>query len=343
MSRNGLIPQANSQEDTKNSRIAKTAEDTKVTTTFPFMLDTTKPLALICGDPAGVGPEIIARWLLSAPANPKNVVAVGPRRWLDSLPCPGIAVGPKDFTLSPGQPSKDGQRIAWDALETAAAGCRENQFSAVVTGPVNKARLAEIGYPFPGQTEFFANRWDGHPVMAFAGGRMKVVLATWHIPLANVSAALTPELLTRTAAAADFLARRTASNTAASTLPRIGVCGLNPHAGEEGLLGSEEHDYLDPILDKLRTRHPGLSRCLPGDTVFHRHLQGEFDVVIALYHDQGLAPLKTLEFDQSVNLTLNLPFLRTSPDHGTAYALAGKGTASLSSWHNAVQLARLLS
>ncbi|MDR2845180.1 MAG: 4-hydroxythreonine-4-phosphate dehydrogenase PdxA [Puniceicoccales bacterium] len=297
-----------------------------------------KPLALLCGDPAGVGPEIIARWLAAAPENRVGVVPVGPQAWLDTLPVRGVAVGKKDFTPVPGQPDDAGQRVAWDALEAGAVGCREGTFGAVVTGPVNKARLAHIGYPFPGQTEFFADRWDGLPVMAFAGGRMKVVLATWHIPLGAVGGALTPELLERTVAAADFLAR----GTGAVGTPRIGVCGLNPHAGEEGLLGDDERDRLDPWLDVLRKRFAGLSRCQPGDTVFRRHLLGEFDVVVALYHDQGLAPLKTLEFEQSVNLTLGLRFLRTSPDHGTAYALAGTGAASVASWENAVSLARRL-
>jgi 4-hydroxythreonine-4-phosphate dehydrogenase len=120
------------------------------------------------------------------------------------------------------------------------------------------------------------------------------------------------------------------------------VCGLNPHAGEDGLLGGEERDFIDPALDRLRARHAGLSRALPGDTVFGRQLRGEFDAVIALYHDQGLAPLKTLEFDEAVNVTLGLPFVRTSPDHGTGFDIAGRGAASARSFGNAVRLAREL-
>ncbi|HZP59350.1 MAG TPA: 4-hydroxythreonine-4-phosphate dehydrogenase PdxA, partial [Opitutaceae bacterium] len=137
--------------------------------------------------------------------------------------------------------------------------------------------------------------------------------------------------------AADELAR--ADGIAA---PRIGVCGLNPHAGEGGLLGDEEQRLIDPILDRLRMAHPGLSRCEPGDTLFARALRGEFDVILALYHDQGLAPLKTVEFDESVNVTLGLPFVRTSPDHGTAFGIAGQGKASPRSFTNAVNVARRL-
>jgi 4-hydroxythreonine-4-phosphate dehydrogenase len=309
------------------------------TASVPAAAPRRAPLALLCGDPAGVGPDIIARWLAAAPENRAGVVPVGPRAWLDTLPVPGLAVGAADYAPAPGVPDDAGQRVAWDALEAGAAGCRASVFGGVVTGPVNKARLARIGFPFAGQTEFFADRWGGRPVMAFAGGAMRVVLATWHIPFAEVPRALTPALLARSVDAADRLAR----TLGAAAPPRIGVCGLNPHAGEEGLLGNDERDRLDPCLDALRREHPRLSRCQPADTVFRRHLQGEFDVVVALYHDQGLAPLKTLEFEQSVNITLGLPHARTSPDHGTAYALAPARTASLTSWDNAVRLARILS
>ena len=300
-----------------------------------------RPLALLCGDPAGVGPEIIARWLAASPANCRNVIPIGPRAWLDTLPTGGLAVGDADYVATPGKPDPAGQRVAWDALEAGADGCSRGVFSGVVTGPINKAQMAGIGYLFPGQTEFFAAHWGGEPVMAFAGGRMRVVLATWHIPLAAVGPALNPALLKRTVVAADFLARGL-GNLIGDRYPRIGVCGLNPHAGEGGLLGTDEHERLNPWLESLQDTHPGLSFCLPADTLFRRHLQGEFDVVVALYHDQGLAPLKTLEFEQSVNLTLGLPFLRTSPDHGPAYEIAGTGRASLFSWDNAVSLARFL-
>lgn len=296
-------------------------------------------LAFTCGDPAGVGPEIIAAWLAAHPAEAADVAVIGPARWLDTLPACGakIAVGLEDFSATPGRPDGDGALLAWAAMERAAAGTQAGEFSGVVTGPVSKERLAAIGYEFPGQTEFFAARWGGEPVMCFGGGRLRVALATWHVPLVEVPQQLGPQLLHRTIAAADQLAR--ADGIVA---PRIGVCGLNPHAGEGGLLGLEERDFLNPALAKLRGEFPGLSLCQPGDTLFARALRGEFDVVVALYHDQGLAPLKVIDFDDSVNITLGLPFVRTSPDHGTAFGLAGQGRASARSFANAVATARRL-
>lgn len=294
-------------------------------------------LAITCGDPAGVGPEIIATWLAAHPAEAAKVAVIGPPRWLETLPAIAekIPVGLDDFVAKPGQPDADGALVAWAAMERAAAGCQTGAFAGVVTGPVSKARLAVIGYEFPGQTEFFAARWGGEPVMAFCGGKLRVVLATWHVPLAEVPQLLGPQLLRRTVAAADLLAR-----TEGVAHPRIGVCGLNPHAGEGGLLGEEEKDFINPALAKLRGEFPGLSLSLPGDTLFARALRDEFDVVVALYHDQGLAPLKTVDFDEAVNVTLGLPFVRTSPDHGTAFALAGHGRASARSFGNAVTVAQ---
>jgi 4-hydroxythreonine-4-phosphate dehydrogenase len=296
-------------------------------------------LAFTCGDPAGIGPEIIATWLAAHPAEAADVAVIGPMRWLETLPAGAqhIPVGLEDFAARPGQPDGDGALVAWAAMERAAAGCTSGEFSGVVTGPVSKERLAAIGYPYPGQTEFFAARWGGEPVMCFCGGKLRVALATWHISLHEVPRELGPNLLQRTIAAADRLAR---SDGIAA--PRIGVCGLNPHAGEGGLLGREEIDLINPALAHLQSQFPGLSLCLPGDTLFARALRGEFDVVVALYHDQGLAPLKVIDFDEAVNVTLGLPHVRTSPDHGTAFGLAGQGKASGRSFANAVTVARRL-
>jgi len=303
------------------------------------------PLAITCGDPAGVGPELIERILTSEElrvdfANGESVrfALIGPRAWLDTLPdfVGKIAVSDSAFRAQAGVPSEAGARVALEAMECAAAGCVSGRFSGVVTGPASKAELAKVGYPFPGQTEFFAARWGEEPVMGFVGERLRVVLATWHVPLAEVPNRLSESVIERTVAAAAQLAPK--KDTA-----RIAVCGLNPHAGEGGLLGVEERDFLNPILAKLSARYPGLvPQCLPGDTVFARALRGDFDVVVALYHDQGLAPLKTVDFDTAVNVTLGLPFVRTSPDHGTAFDLAGKGRASPRSFANAITLAQRL-
>ena len=322
-------------------------------------------LAFTCGDPAGVGPEIIATWLVAHPTEAADVAVIGPARWLETLPACGvkIGVGLEDFSATPGKPDGDGALVAWAAMERAAAGCVSGEFSGVVTGPISKERLAAIGYEFPGQTEFFAARWGGDPVMCFCGGKLRVALATWHVPLIEVPQLLGPQLLHRTIAAADQLARafgpcrarspNPAANVAATSaerrgqetppyIPKIGVCGLNPHAGEGGLLGLEERDFINPTLERFRGEFAGLSLCQPADTLFGRALKGEFDVVVALYHDQGLGPLKVIDFDESVNVTLGLPHVRTSPDHGTAFGIAGQGKASATSFTNAVAVARRL-
>ena len=295
------------------------------------------PIAITCGDPAGVGPELVAAWLQAHPELAATVVPIGPADWIAQLG-QGLAVGPRDFVSRPGRPDETGQLIAIEAMELAARGTTGGRFAAVVTGPVNKKGLASVGYVFPGQTEFFASRWVGEPVMAFAGGRMTVGLVSWHIPLAEVSRAVTGADLRRTVLALVALRRKLGD-----ARPRIAVCGLNPHAGEGGLLGKEDDAVLRPAIQALRAEGHDVSGPLPGDTVFHRHLQGEFDAVAAIYHDQGLAPLKTVDFATSANLSLGLRHTRTSPDHGTAYDLAGQGKADRGSFDSAVRLARLLS
>jgi 4-hydroxythreonine-4-phosphate dehydrogenase len=195
-----------------------------------------KPLALTCGDPAGIGPEVVEAWLRTTGEDAREVVAIGPARWLAGLPLPPerrIAVGDAAYAAVPGRPDPAGARLAWAAMERAAAGCLAGEFSGVVTGPVAKAELARVGFPHAGQTEFFASRWPGDPTMAFCGGRLRVALLTWHIPLTQVATHLTPRELERTVAAAAELARADGVSE-----PRIAVCGLNPHAGEEGLLGA---------------------------------------------------------------------------------------------------------
>jgi 4-hydroxythreonine-4-phosphate dehydrogenase len=297
----------------------------------------TLPIAVTCGDPAGVGPELIASWLKAHPNSSTSVVPIGPADWIARLG-QGIAVGPKDFATRPGKPDDAGQLIAIEAMEMAARGATGGRFAAVVTGPVNKKGLAGVGYVFPGQTEFFASRWSGEPVMAFAGGKMTVGLVTWHIPLAEVPRAITGADIRRTVHALISLRMKLGDRR-----PRIAVCGLNPHAGEGGQLGKEDDAIIRPAIEALRAEGHEVVGPLPGDTVFHRHLQGEFDAVAAIYHDQGLAPLKAVDFSTSANLSLGLKHVRTSPDHGTAYEIAGQGKADRGSFDSAMRLARLLS
>ncbi len=299
------------------------------------------PLAITCGDPAGIGPEVIEQMLCEDKLRGSDCVVVGPEPWGQAMSnlC-GVnfqAVGDPNYIAQPGTPSIDGAGLALQAMAAAAAGCREGRFRGVVTGPVSKHWLQQAGFPFPGQTEFFADVWGGEPTMAFVGKELRVVLATWHIPLREVSEALDALCLEKAVRRAHALAQQLGAAS-----PRIGVCGLNPHAGEGGILGREELEVLDPTLARLRSAMPGLSKCLPGDTVFHRQRLGDFDVVVAAYHDQALAAVKTLEFDAAVNLTLGLPFVRTSPDHGTAFDLAGQGKANPSSFAAALALAREL-
>ena len=297
-------------------------------------------IALTCGDPAGVGPELIAHWLASHPQTAVSLCPIGPASWIENLPVEGLATAAGPGPHKPGSPTEAGAKAAWEAMEIAAEGCKDGRFKAVVTGPVSKEHLRKVGFSWPGQTEFFATRWGGQPTMAFSGERLKVVLATWHEPLIAIPAGFRrkPDLLDRAVLQAVHWMQREGHPE-----PRVAVCGLNPHAGEAGLLGDEERDLLDPRLNELRKSHPGLSPCLPADTVFYRLLEGEFDVAVALYHDQGLIPVKTVEFHRAVNLTLGLPYTRTSPDHGTAFGLAGKGIARPDSLDRAIELAQQLS
>ncbi len=303
--------------------------------------DSKLPLAITCGDPAGIGPEVIEQALRADGLKGSDCVLVGPRSWTVPLAAAldiGFEpVGSEDFILEAGEPSVAGASVALEAMHRAAFGCREKRYRGVVTGPVSKHWLQLAGFRFPGQTEFFADAWGGDPTMAFVGQALRVVLATWHIPLREVPDALDAACLEKAVRRAYSLARQLGALE-----PRIGVCGLNPHAGEGGILGREELEVLDPVLDRLRKSMPGLSKCLPGDTVFHRQRQGDFDVVVSAYHDQGLAAVKTLEFDAAVNLTLGLPYVRTSPDHGTAFDLAGQGKAKPSSFAAALAVAREL-
>ena len=295
-------------------------------------------LILTCGDPAGIGPEIIARWAEENAGLAERVTVAGPASWLERTPSLAafrrLPVGSPAFAAIPGQPTEEGAATALAAMEEAAAGCQRGDYRAVVTGPVSKIWMQRAGFPHPGQTEFFEARWGGQAVMGFTGGGLRLALATWHIPLREVPSALDETKLERAVRAAGKLAALDGIDR-----PRVAVCGLNPHAGEEGLLGTEEVDWIEPALRRWRHDRPELRGPLPGDTVFWRARQGEFDAIVALYHDQGLAPLKAVAFDEAVHITLGLPHLRVSPDHGTAFSIAGKNQAAHRSLTQAVALA----
>lgn len=282
-------------------------------------------IAVTAGDPAGVGPELLRTALASELLNKA---------------CDFEWIG-EATEATPGIPSIKTAKAAFDALEEAAAGALAGRYAAVVTGPIHKARMREVGFDFPGQTEFFASRCGVSDfTMCLTGGPLTVALVTAHVPYSAVPAMLTPPAIQRTALhLADFLSLRQQHKGTASP-PRIAIAGLNPHAGESGLLGDEETQLIVPIVSTLNQDG---SATFTGpwspDTVFYRASIGEFDGVVCMYHDQGLIPLKLIAFHEGVNVTLGLPFYRTSPDHGTAFEIAGKGVADAGSMLSALNLA----
>ncbi len=296
-----------------------------------------RKIALTVGDPSGVGPEIIEAFARENCQYADKICVIGPKFLLDRLPreFSGLKIGKDSFHAVPGKPSREGALVAFDALEEAARGCINGNYTAVVTAPISKVQMRGVGFNFPGQTEFFEARWGGRAVMCFAGERLLLSLATWHIPLSEVSSCVNFDNFSAAVKSAAFLANKMRG----IANPRIAVCGINPHAGENGIIGSEEVERINPWVESLRSEYPNLSYALPPDTVFMRALKGEFDSIVSMYHDQGLAPLKALEFDKAVNVSLGLRHIRTSPDHGTGFDIAGKSKASYSSLKSAVDCA----
>jgi len=281
-------------------------------------------VGITLGDCAGIGPEIVDLALKSG-------------RLPDSAEYNIIGKYP-DCSL--GQPTVETARAAAAALEEAVTLARRGEIQAVVTGPIHKARMYAAGFKFPGQTEFFAERCGlKNFAMCLTGGKLTVALVTTHIPLSEVSRTLKRSEIVRVGLLlADFLRGRSIN------APRIAVAGLNPHAGESGKLGREEIEIIAPAVAELKSaiRNPQsaiFEGPLSPDTVFHRAVEGEFDAVLCMYHDQGLIPLKLHAFHSGVNVTLGLPFPRTSPDHGTAFEIAGKGIARPASMIAAITLA----
>jgi len=277
-------------------------------------------IIITLGDPAGIGPEVIDHALTSGEIpSGFDIEVIGDR-----------AAG----TL--GHPDTRSAVAALTALDLAANQLKDGTADAVVTGPVCKENLQTIGFTFPGQTEFFADSFGvADYAMMLTGATLSVALATIHEPIAAVPHLLTAERIVRVGVlTASFLKRR------GVRLPRIAVAGLNPHAGENGAFGSEESIIIQPAIDQLnRLAIAQFSGPAVPDAVFRDAAQGKFDSVIAMYHDQGLIPLKLLDFDSAVNVTLGLPKPRTSPDHGTAFSIAGKNLASPSSMISAIRLA----
>src|SRR5437867_6774650 len=294
-------------------------------------------IGITLGDCAGIGPEIVD-------------LALKSKRVPDSADY--IVIG-RQPDCKPGGPTIETARAAAAALEEAVTRARRGELHAIVTAPIHKARMYEAGFKFPGQTEFFAERCGvKNFAMCLTGGKITVALVTTHIPLSEVSRALKQSEIVRVGLLlADLLARRRSPrrpkmdrSSPAARGPRIAVAGLNPHAGESGKIGSEEIDIIVPAVGELNRSlsadHPSLfSGPHSPDTVFHRAIKGEFDAVLCMYHDQALIPLKLHAFHEVVNVTLGLPFPRTSPDHGTAFDIAGKELARPDSLIGAIKLA----
>ena len=280
-------------------------------------------IGITLGDQAGIGPEVVRAALASGrlPTDAEYRI-IGP-----TIDC------------SLGQPTTKTAEAAFAALEEAAQLALRGEIDAVVTAPINKARMYEIGFRFPGQTEFFAERCGvKNFAMCLTGGKITVALVTTHIPLSEVPHMLEQSEIVRVGLLlADFLRYRS------KNAPRIAVAGLNPHAGESGKLGREEIEIIKPAVERLKLEIQNPKSEITGphspDTVFHRAVDGEFDAVLCMYHDQGLIPLKLHAFHEGVNVTLGLPFPRASPDHGTAFEIAGKGIARPDSMIAAINLA----
>ena len=316
------------------------------------------PLAISMGDPAGIGPEIIAKaWANRRRARLQPYFAVGDARaigrvWtgpIATIDVPDAAarafakalpvLSVEDAgAITPGTPDSDGAQCALHALELATGLARSGAAGALVTGPVSKAQLYKIGFTHPGQTEFVAERFGvagENAVMMLAGPTLRVVPITTHVPLASVSDMLSVDLIVAKARAT---ARGLERNFGIAR-PRLAFAGFNPHAGEQGAIGREEIDFIIPAIEQLRSEGIDAAGPFAADTMFDARARAGYDAALCCYHDQALIPLKTLHFDEGVNMTLGLPIVRTSPDHGTAFAIAGKDKAEPGAMIAAIRMA----
>jgi 4-hydroxythreonine-4-phosphate dehydrogenase len=315
-------------------------------------------LALTPGEPAGIGPDLVVSCAQQTHARP--IVAIADPELLiqraeqldlkfnaipyagQTEPAPAGSLYVHEIKLrdqvTTGELNPNNSAYVLDTLRHAAQGCVDGAYAGMITAPVHKGIINQAGIAFSGHTEFLADISGGHPVMMLACPGLRVALATTHLALKDVPAAITPDVLTLVITALDKDLRERFG----IAQPNILVCGLNPHAGEDGYLGREEIEVIEPTLAELRAHGIQLSKPLPADTLFTpRHLV-EADAVLAMYHDQGLPVLKHMGFGHAVNITLGLPIVRTSVDHGTALDLAGTGKADMGSLMAAIEQAVLM-
>jgi 4-hydroxythreonine-4-phosphate dehydrogenase len=310
-----------------------------------------KRIAISLGDPAGIGPEIVVRALAVRPK--LDLVVFGDRGLLArtaaavGMELPASArlqavtnLAPTE--IAPGKPSDAAGRAQLAYLAAATDAALAGEVGAIVTAPISKQWIARAGFSFPGHTEYLASRAGAREfAMMLAGPTLRVTVATTHVPLRDVPRLLTVDGI----ASAIWLTAEALERRFGIASPRVAVAGLNPHAGEAGRFGDEEPRLVEPAVERARARiaEAGLAASVTGphvpDAVFRQAAKGGFDAVVALYHDQGLIPLKLLDFDEGVNVTLGLPFVRTSPDHGTGYDIAGTGQARPNSFLAALDLA----
>ena len=308
------------------------------------------PLAVSLGDPAGIGPEIIVRaWASRAGGRiPPFFVVGGANVLRDAAQSAGVAgaveridtplnaaevwnraipvLGGDDTVYSPGQPDESGARLALFSLVEATSRVALGEASGLVTAPISKAELAQVGFTQPGQTEFLADAFGRDredAVMMLAGPSLRAVPLTVHCALAEVPDLLSKELIIHRAR----IVHEALRIDFGIAKPRLAVCGLNPHAGENGKFGDEEQFVIGPAVAQLESEGLDITGPHPGDAIFTPRARKSYDAALAMYHDQALIPLKALDFDEGVNVTLGLPVVRTSPDHGTAFDIAGKGKA----------------
>lgn len=315
-----------------------------------------RPVAVTCGDPSGIGLEVTAKAWHALREELTFFVIADPSHLPDNAPVQiiddpahaadamgdGVPVLAHDFPAGarPGDPSPENARHVVDVIERGVRLVEAGDASALTTAPISKKELADqAGFAFPGHTEFLgALTGADRSVMMIASTALRVVPVTIHIPLAQVPAALTGTLLEDTIR----ITHQDLQTDFGLTRPRIAVSGLNPHAGEDGLLGHEESTLIEPVCDRLRAQGLDLIGPLPADTMFHAEARANYDVAVMMYHDQALIPAKALAFDTAVNVTLGLPIIRTSPDHGTAFGIAGQGRASPGSMIAAIRMAHAM-